>query len=419
MHQETIGLDFCLFHTKNQPRLTSATKISTDVYTDDLPASGHQHISFGEVLRAREAFELQKTVEQQQRIAKAKLDDEIFSAYTENEQWLEYQEAYDFALFENDRRKRVQRELDSKAPKWTKGAWYQGLDNDKVVKPEPINLDAVCPVPTSLPTPSYLKRTTSTRDIKKAHSISGYIKRKMLKAKQVMTNTTINVAEQVSSALNDTIDKQEKAMAGNRFKMLLDQCPDVPECDPDCEMQVEDCGKDNLLPVHKRSRNACNVKAHELHGVPEDKSKEFDVLPEASRARARAMRDKKSRRAYTSLTYYLKCKHFMHSKDPHFIRTLVQDARAWMLRNKFLMETYGEYAILTTSVMAAFFVDQEELNFRSQMKNRKQWQLLDKHNRACAGDLGHRLWKVEPRLNTLRHALQARVRFPASSTLSA
>jgi hypothetical protein len=109
----------------------------------------------------------------------------------------------------------------------------------------------------------------------------------------------------------------------------------------------------------------------------------------------------------------------MHSKDPHFIRTLVQDARAWLLRNQFKMETKTEYIILTSSVMSAFFVDQEELAFRARMKNRREWQALDKHNKAATGDLGWRLGGVEPRFQTLRHAFKTRVRLPQTNGLTA
>jgi len=228
-----------------------------------------------------------------------------------------------------------------------------------------------------------------------------------------------------SEALQDTLDRQgldsESTTAmnraadtiSNRFEALQDTLEDKPDDDDDMDYTLSTSN----IEVNTTQRVTSAEAQPTPPPDPEAETSWHDII-KPSFAKARALRDKKTRKVYTALTYHLKCKHFMHSRDPHFIRTLVQDARAWMTRQKLPTESYLEYAVLTSAVAAAFFVDQEELDFRARMKNRTEWQAIDKLNKAMTGDLGHRLFPVKPMLNGVRHVFQSHVRFPPTNIAS-
>lgn len=281
--------------------------------------------------------------------------------------------------------------------------------------------------------------------IAKAHAIAGYLKRRMLKAGNKAQAIPTNKQKTVLGASSDVGGRRDPVTVSNRFILVEDEMDAAGE--RGTQVADEPGRGDKGGPVAKKESSrsgsrqlskssiapdrdiemvdgeiTCNSGEQDttvVGVIPAGQSTAYHQVDPPSFSKARALRDKKSRVTYTALTYYLKCKHYMHVKDPHFVRTLVQDARAWLLRGQFKMETYQEYVILTSAVMSAFFVDQEELHFRARMKNRKEWQALDKHNRACNGDLGWRFGQVEPRFKALRHVFQSRVRLPVANGLSA
>jgi len=277
-------------------------------------------------------------------------------------------------------------------------AWYTGLDG----KP-PIHRNEA---PFQNVTKPQEKRRES------ASAIAGYLRRKALAVRAVTNKTKRRVIERVTKAGKPGGAQEITIPLSNRFGLVEDELSDeVNDETPDPEMGGV---ATSSVEGNEGSESKVVRRSKEPDQFIVDEELDFDELPLPSFKKARCLRDKKIRSVYTRLTYYLKCKHFMHSKDPHHIRTLVQDARAWLLKAKCSMETYQEYVLLTSAVSAAFFVDQEELNFRARMKNRIEWQALSKHNAACNGDLGWRLGQVEPRFNRLRHAFMTQVRLPNS-----
>lgn len=244
----------------------------------------------------------------------------------------------------------------------------------------------------------------------KAKNILGFLRRKS-KNNLSRRDSTDSNRSQKSQRSDSSVFKETMESVGeeieNRFNLLKDTLAEHTDDEEDEDMHetVSVAGSHRSKPAGDQAQTA----------PPPDEDTSWHEITRPSFSKARALRDKRTRRVYTALTYHLKCKHFMHSRDPHFVRTLVQDARAWMTRQKLPTESYLEYAVLTSAVAAAFFVDQEELDFRARMKNRNEWQSISKINRAMTGDLGHRLFQVEPRFNTLRHAFQSRVRFPPTN----
>lgn len=277
-------------------------------------------------------------------------------------------------------------------------AWYTGLDG----KP---------PIP-KIEAPQSIVTKPQEKKCEKASAVAGYLRRKVLAVRKATNKAKRRVIESVSKTEKSGGTNEVVVPLSNRFALVEDELSgeETDETlEPEEERVVISSTEGNEGSVSEIVR-----KSEEPNQFEVDEELDFDELPTPSFKKARCLRDKKTRSIYTRLTYYLKCKHFMHSKDPHHIRTLVQDARAWLLKAKCNMESYQEYVLLTSAVSAAFFVDQEELNFRARMKNRTEWQALAKHNAACSGDLGWRFGQVEPRFNRLRHVAMSHVRLPSS-----
>jgi hypothetical protein len=88
------------------------------------------------------------------------------------------------------------------------------------------------------------------------------------------------------------------------------------------------------------------------------------------------------------LTNHLKCKYYMKRRDAATIQQMVSDARLYMLKAGRTMNTDDDYDTMTRAVMAAYFIDDAELEFRSRMKNQDNYDSLLHHNRTLEGDLG-------------------------------
>lgn len=128
----------------------------------------------------------------------------------------------------------------------------------------------------------------------------------------------------------------------------------------------------------------CGVEAVQADLKTYDK--QLETLPRRLIAKLKAK--KNTRFVYSQLLNFLRCKHFMHVRDTHFITTLVADARAWLLKNNYTMENALDYAILATAVQQAFIVSAEELELRATLKNPKIRDHIDHHNATMSGDLG-------------------------------
>jgi len=103
------------------------------------------------------------------------------------------------------------------------------------------------------------------------------------------------------------------------------------------------------------------------------------------------VRDKKSLRVYDRLLFYLRAKHFMKFRDASLINNLVTDARVWLNKNKFDMESEVEYQILANAVCGAFLVSVEELQFREKIKDGRNYDNMAHLNRTVKGNLGKAL----------------------------
>ena len=213
--------------------------------------------------------------------------------------------------------------------------------------------------------------------VAKAHAIAGYLRRRMLKesktAKYQAKLSSTKTMKPSDGASNDVGCDNSNIVCRNKFILVEDELDSAGECleqeneasggiSGTSESTVRETGLNQSRSRRKSKSSATSEmdcgevtcidseQKTTLGPIPAGQSTEFHEIPLPSFNKARALRDKKSRKTYTALTYYLKCKHFMHTKDPHFIRTLVQDARAWLIRGQFKMETYQEFVILTSAI---------------------------------------------------------------------
>lgn len=115
-------------------------------------------------------------------------------------------------------------------------------------------------------------------------------------------------------------------------------------------------------------------------------AKQIETMPR--RLVAKMAATKKTRHVYSRLLNYLRCKHFMHVRDHHFITTLVADARSWLLKEHMDMEKPLTFAVLASAVTQAFMVNQEELDFRARMKNPIHLDHIEHLNNTMSGELG-------------------------------
>nr|WRQ65255.1 hypothetical protein [Tolivirales sp.] len=140
--------------------------------------------------------------------------------------------------------------------------------------------------------------------------------------------------------------------------------------------------------------------------------KQLETLPRRLVAKLRSK--KTDRFVYSQLLNFLRCKHFMHVRDTHFITTLVADARAWLLSKGFTMEDSIHYSILSIAVQQAFIVSAEELEFRATLKNPKIIDHIEHHNATMSGNLGRvNMFNI----NSGKHALAKAARRPFTRTL--
>jgi hypothetical protein len=88
------------------------------------------------------------------------------------------------------------------------------------------------------------------------------------------------------------------------------------------------------------------------------------------------------------ITYHLKSKYFMKRRDAATMQQMCSDARLFLLKKGHSMDNDEDYEKLTRGIMAAFLVDDAELEFRSRMKNPDNYDSLKHHNATLEGDLG-------------------------------
>lgn len=88
----------------------------------------------------------------------------------------------------------------------------------------------------------------------------------------------------------------------------------------------------------------------------------------------------KDLKAYTKLTWYLKCKHAFAAKTLSLITTMRNDARVWMATNDYKMESEDEYLIITNAVIAAMRVDQQDVLIKASLSDNTDYNLRYDHN---------------------------------------
>lgn len=238
----------------------------------------------------------------------------------------------------------------------------------------------------------------------KIQSVIGYILRKRKQADIVHTKPTIEVLP----SLNAAIKLDDAVSTRNAYSVLTDYAiSEVQDLVVDVNGQEiglkQACktGRDLGSPYVK-SLNKVRFYEHSVlckdaccqQGVDreimvnEDNYEEKQLEKMPRRLVAKLAATKKTRFVYSRLLNYLRCKHFMHIRDHHFITTLVADARSWLLKEHMDMEKPLTFAVLASAVTQAFMVNQEELDFRARMKNPIHLDHIEHLNNTMSGELG-------------------------------
>jgi len=112
-------------------------------------------------------------------------------------------------------------------------------------------------------------------------------------------------------------------------------------------------------------------------------------------------KNKKSFTTYSRLYYHLKLKYHLKHRDHQLINQLVHEARTWMIKEKRTCDTQNDYTIMSSAVLSAFLVSDEELIFRQQIKERTQLDNMNHLNKTVTGDMG----KISPLKKPAQHSL--------------
>lgn len=118
-------------------------------------------------------------------------------------------------------------------------------------------------------------------------------------------------------------------------------------------------------------------------------------------------------KAYSKLLNHIRIKYFMRSRDTTTIHNMVSDARVWLIKNGHTCDTDLDYQILSASVMAAFVVSEEELEFRKLLKDSSVQDGVKHLNATMSGDLGYSWKPLLQRLGEVKNPLLTKVSLPS------
>lgn len=121
-------------------------------------------------------------------------------------------------------------------------------------------------------------------------------------------------------------------------------------------------------------------------------------------------------KTFSRLSNFLKSKYFMRLRDHSLITTMVNDARVWMLKQGFTLETEDDYFVMTQSVIVSFLVQEQEMKFRKILKEPENWDNMAHLNNTAAGKLGKvNLLRAMQGENSLLGGFLPDLKFPAAT----
>lgn len=261
------------------------------------------------------------------------------------------------------------------------------------------------------------QQATTGKMRSKAMSVIGYFRRQSTKFK-LNQKDKINNIKQIENVQQEIIIRPstiglQKLVTdvkdANPYSVLTDFCMNDRACLAIGDESFDQACRNNRItditqPIVVKPAKAKRVKINcdesycrsgcqtndsvlnQTETQPEILEKQIETVPR--RLIAKLAADKKSRFVYSKLLNYLRCKHFMHTRDHHFITTLVADARAWLLKGGHDMEKPLTFAVLANAVTQAFMVNQEELDFRARIKNPVALDHIEHLNATMSGELG-------------------------------
>lgn len=188
--------------------------------------------------------------------------------------------------------------------------------------------------------------------------------------------------------------------------------------------KVKEQAKNNVRWVDKQpdtitttmQTDHCDVGCNPMDGrkIGDEFEVELFCMPNRHQIN-KTVKHSKRFKAITTLTYYLKIKYFLKTRDTQMIQSLVMDARVWMIKNGFKCDCYEDLVTIGEAVTAAYIVDDTELKFRQTIKHPANWKNTIHLNKALAGDLGKTSKIFDYRENSLMGSLLPNVKMPSST----
>jgi len=244
-----------------------------------------------------------------------------------------------------------------------------------------------------------LKPTPTQR----VHNILGFMNRKSKAFKKFYLEPTVvkeDAQEIITTTTNHTTTMDmhnidpPRVEATNVFSVLVDEA-DVS--DDLCVEEIEE-------PIHEIKPTTPRLLTPIVESIVEDKDQSIisEVLdatttnmldaimtiPDRAECKKRVSSSKVIR-SQKALTQFLKCKYFMRARNLPLINSMVNDARVWMMKDNRKCDTDIDYTIMTSSIMAAYMIQREELEFRALLKRPDNYQnTVRLNNLVNDGNLG-------------------------------
>jgi hypothetical protein len=255
-----------------------------------------------------------------------------------------------------------------------------------------------------------------TRTANKIRNAQFYVMRKINKFRKLPVHTVetndimtgvrdikvIDSKRKLADILNKENVLTEKYINGGIYSVL----PDLVEED---DYHIED---DRIvLPkratteiivgeTYQKVNNNTHTNDISQETATDFRDEQFEMFKLPNRRKVNSIvQNRRYLKSYGKLFNYLKCKYFMKRRDTLTMNNMISDARVWLLKNNYTTEHDMDYVILTTSVISAFMVTQEELEFRKQLKDRTNYGNMCHLNDTLNGTLG----KVNPFFKSMRY----------------
>jgi len=202
----------------------------------------------------------------------------------------------------------------------------------------------------------------------------------------VHSNKYGKLIDQAAETIEGITENDKKLVHNALLRPIVGPERELPPDDPPLGPRLMHDAATNPPPiVETTDTDDLEATTKFIFDINSDKQ-EFTIQDFDRTKLKRMMRDKLNKnKASIRLTYYLKCKYAFSLRTPNLITSMRTDARVWMITQEYKMETPEEYEMLTTAVLAAYFIDPNEYLFFLLLSNRNFYNSVFDFNSAMNG----------------------------------